>query len=102
VEIVQRWPSILFLDEGMVSADFIAPRFFSIRSQFTTQIVTQRKWRSNRVLMIAQGDGDSNIECQAAAVCVLLGFFRLGVLAFELGQSNIGRLVPEPHANDVH
>ena len=41
------------------------------------------------------------VECQAAAVGVLLRFFRFGVLAFEIGQHYVQRLVTKADADDI-
>jgi hypothetical protein len=38
------------------------------------------------------------VECQAAAVRMFLSFFRLGILALEIGERYIQRLVPEANS----
>jgi len=41
------------------------------------------------------------VQCQAAAVSVLLSFLRLCILAFEIGKRHVQRLVTEPDSNCV-
>ena len=42
------------------------------------------------------------VQRQAAAVGVLLRFFRFGVLAVEIGEHHVERFVPEPDADGFH
>jgi hypothetical protein len=42
------------------------------------------------------------IQRQAAAVGIFMRFFRLGILALEVGERNVQRFVAEPDANRVH
>jgi hypothetical protein len=42
------------------------------------------------------------VQRQAAAVRMFLGFFRLGILALEIGERYVQRLVPEANSDGVH
>jgi hypothetical protein len=42
------------------------------------------------------------VQREAAAVRMFLGFFRFGILAFEIGERYIQRVVPEPDSDCVH
>src|SRR5260370_40808178 len=42
------------------------------------------------------------VQCQAAAVRMLLSFFGLSILAFEIGERHVKRLVPEADTASVY
>jgi hypothetical protein len=43
-----------------------------------------------------------SVQRQAAAIGMFLGFFRLSIFAFEVGERYVQRLVPEPDADCVY